>query len=171
MKKMFKSFFLVVLTLITLISCSVEGKSKEVLSKEMEVIKQEKFLERDDFISNAVNNLLSDFTYTIGEAKENGENSEVKMDIKRIDIKYYLTDMLQKMVKETFAGKINSEDEFNESIVDYLTNIDKNNIKYSEKSFNVKMQKVNGEWKLSDISRNEIMQFMTDDLKGSLDIK
>lgn len=171
MKKIFKSFLIVMLTFFTILSCSAPGQSKAALEKEMEMIRQEKFLDREDFISNAVDNLLKEFTYTVGEAKETGENSEIKLDMKRIDIKFYVTDMLQKMVKDTFAGKINSEEEFNESIVDYLTSLDKNNLKYSEKSFNVKMQKVDGNWKLSDISRNEIMEFMIGDLKGQLDTK
>ena len=91
-------------------------------------------------------------TYKINKVEEKGENSELNVTIKAINLDKYVNEYIAAVTKK-YGENIpaDKQEEFNKFSVEYFTNIlNDKNVEYVENDVNVKMQKVEGEWKITN---------------------
>ena len=119
---------------------------------------EERFKEFNSLITEQVQNadegskkmaeIISKATFKVNKVKEKGENSELNVTIKAVNLgKYvneYITAATEKYGVNVSADK---QEEFNKFSVDYFTNVlNDKNIEYVDTEVNVQMQKSEEGW-------------------------
>ena len=123
---------------------------------------EERFKEFNSLITEQVQNadegskkmaeIISKATFKVNKVKEKGENSELNVTVKAINLGKYVNEYTA-AVKEKYGENIpaDKQEEFNKFSVEYFTNVlNDKNVEYVENDVNVKMQKVEGEWKITN---------------------
>ena len=123
---------------------------------------EERFKEFNSLITEQVQNadegskkmaeIISKATFKVNKVEEKGENSELNVTIKAINLDKYVNEYIA-AVTEKYGESIPAEkqEEFNKFSADFFSNVaNDKNVEYVETEVNVQMQKVEGEWKITN---------------------
>lgn len=152
MKKIF-GYILLSFALLMLVGCGKPDSQKtfEDEFKEFNSVLTEKIKSADERSKKMVE-IISKATFEVNKVEEKGKNSELNVTVKAINLGKYVNEYVA-AVKEKYGENIpaDKQEEFNKFSVDYFTNVlNDKNVEYVENDVNVKMQKVEGEWKITN---------------------
>ena len=87
-------------------------------------------------------------TYKINKVEENGDNSELNVTIKAVNLGKY-TDELSAHLEATASAEL-TEEEINQKAVDYFTELLKSEkkLEFTETNIQVQMKKISGKWNI-----------------------
>ena len=123
---------------------------------------EERFKEFNSLITEQVQNadegskkmaeIISKATFEVNKVEEKGGNSKLNVTVKAINLGKYVNEYVA-AVTEKYGESIPAEkqEEFNKFSADFFSNVaNDKNVEYVENDVNVKMQKVEGEWKITN---------------------
>ena len=147
MKKIFRCVLLFGVFLM-LVACGKPNSQKafEKGFKETMTEIDKKMSEGDNEATKMMSKILQKATYTVNKVEENGNESELDVTIKAVNLTKYLSEFMVslKPLIESNMG----EEAFNKATVDYFSDLSKKDLDYTETNVKVYMEKVNGEWKV-----------------------
>ncbi|AAL94886.1 DUF5105 domain-containing protein [Fusobacterium nucleatum subsp. nucleatum ATCC 25586] len=87
-------------------------------------------------------------TYKINKVEEKGDNSELNVTIKAVNLGKY-TDELSAHLEATASAEL-TEEEINQKAVDYFTELLKSEkkLEFTETNIQVQMKKISGKWNI-----------------------
>lgn len=87
-------------------------------------------------------------TYKINKVEENGDNAQLDVTIKAVNLGKY-TDELSAHLEATASAEL-TEEEINQKAVDYFTELLKNEkkLEFIETNIQVQMKKISGKWNI-----------------------
>lgn len=87
-------------------------------------------------------------TYKINKVEENGDNAQLDVTIKAVNLGRY-TDELSAHLEATASAEL-TEEEINQKAVDYFTELLKNEkkLEFIETNIQVQMKKISGKWNI-----------------------
>ena len=85
-------------------------------------------------------------TYKVNKVEENGNQSELDVTIKAVDLTKYLTEFMASL--KPLIDSNMGEEAFSKATVDYFSDLSKKELEYKETNVKVYMEKINGEWKV-----------------------
>ena len=152
MKKIFR-YVLLSFAVLMLVACGKPDSQKAF---------EERFKEFNSLITEQVQNadegskklaeIISKATFKVNKVEEKGDSSELNVTVKAINLEKYINEYVT-AVTEKYGENIpaDKQEEFNKFSVEYFTNVlNDKNVEYVENDVNVKMQKVEGEWKITN---------------------
>ena len=123
---------------------------------------EERFKEFNSLITEQVQNadegskkmaeIISKATFKVNKVKEKGENSELNVTVKAINLEKYINEYVT-AVTEKYGENIpaDKQEEFNKFSVDFFSNIvNDKNVEYVETEVNVQMQKSQEGWVITN---------------------
>lgn len=152
MKKIFRYLVLCVGVLM-LVACGKPESQKvfEDKTKEFSSFIIEK-MSTEDEAAKKMGELISKATFKVNKAEEKGENSELNVTVKTVNLGKYVNEYIV-AATEKFGENIpaDKQEEFTKFSVDYFSNLVNNkDLEYVENDVNVHMQKIDGEWQIVD---------------------
>ena len=146
-------YLLLSFALFMLVACGKPDSQKafEERFKEFDSVLTEKMKSADEG-SKKMAEIISKATFKVNKVEEKGENSELNVTIKAINLGKYVNEYVAAVTKK-YGENIpaDKQEEFNKFSVEYFKNVlNDNNVEYVENDVNVKMQKVEGEWKITN---------------------
>ena len=146
-------YLLLSFALFMLVACGKPDSQKafEERFKEFDSVLTEKMKSADEG-SKKMAEIISKATFKVNKVEEKGENSELNVTIKAINLGKYVNEYIAAVTKKYEENiPADKQEEFNKFSVDYFTNVlNDKNVEYVENDVNVKMQKVEGEWKITN---------------------
>ena len=152
MKKIF-CYLLLSCVFLMLVACGKPDSQKAF---------EERFKEFNSLITEQVQNadegskklaeIISKATFKVNKVEEKGDSSELNVTVKAINLEKYINEYVT-AVTEKYGENIpaDKQEEFNKFSVDFFSNIvNDKNVEYVETEVNVQMQKVEGEWKITN---------------------
>ena len=146
MKKIFR-YLLLSCVFLMLVACGKPDSQKAF---------EERFKEFNSLITEQVQNadegskkmaeIISKATFKVNKVKEKGENSELNVTVKAVNLTKYLTEFMVslKPLIESNMG----EEAFTKATVDYFSDLSKKDLDYTETNVKIYMEKIDGEWKV-----------------------
>ena len=121
-----------------------DEKVKEV--KEQVTKSGEEGLESTKLVAKIFNKV----TYKVNKVEENGDNAELDVTIKAVNLGKYM-DELSAHLKATASAEP-TEEELNKIAVEYFTELLKNekDLEYSESNVQIQMTKIDGKWEIEN---------------------
>ena len=123
---------------------------------------EERFKEFNSLITEQVQNtdegskkmaeIISKATFKVNKVKEKGENSELNVTVKAINLGKYVNEYIA-AVTEKYGENVpaDKQEEFNQFSVDFFTNVlNDKNLEYVETEVNVQMQKSQEGWVITN---------------------
>ena len=152
MKKIFRYIILAFMFLM-LVACGKPDSQKafEERFKEFNSVLT-KQMEGADEGSKKMAEIISKATYTVNKVEEKGNNSELNVTIKAVNLGKYINEYVA-AVTEKYGVNVSADkqEEFNKFSVDYFTNLlNDKNIEYVETEVNVQMQKSEEGWVITN---------------------
>ena len=95
---------------------------------------------------------ISKATFKVNKVKEKGENSELNVTVKAINLGKYVNEYVT-AVTEKYGESIPAEkqEEFNKFSADFFSNVaNDKNVEYVETEVNVQMQKMEDGWRITN---------------------
>ena len=111
-----------------------------------------KQMEGADEGSKKMAEIISKATYKVNKVEEKGDNSELNVTVKAINLGKYVNEYVT-AVTEKYGESIPAEkqEEFNQFSVDFFTNVlNDKNLEYVETEVNVQMQKSQEGWVITN---------------------
>ena len=152
MKKIFY-YLLLSCVFLMLVACGKPDSQKAF---------EERFKEFNSLITEQVQNadegskklaeIISKATFKVNKVEEKGDSSELNVTVKAINLEKYINEYVT-AVTEKYGENIpaDKQEEFDKFSVDFFSNVvNDKNVEYVENDVNVKMQKVEGEWKITN---------------------
>jgi len=121
---------------------------------------EERFKEFNSLITEQVQNadegskkmaeIISKATFKVNKVKEKGENSELNVTVKAVNLGRYM-DELSAHLQNTASAEP-TEEELNKIAVEYFTELLKNekDLEYSESNVQIQMTKIDGKWEIEN---------------------
>jgi len=105
-----------------------------------------KMSEGDNEATKMMAKILQKATYTVNKVEEKGDESQLDVTIKAVNLTKYLTEFMVslKPLIESNMG----EEAFTKATVDYFSDLSKKDLDYTETNVKIYMEKINGEWKV-----------------------
>ena len=152
MKKIFR-YLVLSFAVLMLVACGKPDSQKafEERFKEFNSVLT-KQMEGADEGSKKMAEIISKATYTVNKVEEKGNNSELNVTIKAINLDKYVNEYIAAVTKK-YGENIpaDKQEEFNKFSVDYFTNLlNDKNIEYVETEVNVQMQKSEEGWVITN---------------------
>ena len=148
MKKIFR-YLILCFAVLMLVACGKPDSQKafEERFKEFNslITKQ---MEGADEGSKKMAEIISKATYTVNKVEENGNESELDVTIKTVDLTKYLSEFMLSL-KPMIEANL-GEDAFSKATVDYFSDLSKKELEYTETNIKVYMEKIEGEWKVKN---------------------
>lgn len=146
-------YLLLSFALFMLVACGKPDSQKafEERFKEFDSVLTEKMKSADEGTKKMAE-IISKATFKVNKVEEKGENSELNVTIQAINLGKYVNEYVAAVTKK-YGENIpaDKQEEFNKFSVEYFTNVlNDKNVEYVENDVNVKMQKVEGEWKITN---------------------
>ena len=146
MKKIFR-YLVLSFAVLMLVACGKPDSQKafEERFKEFNSVLT-KQMEGADEGSKKMAEIISKATYTVNKVEEKGDNSELNVTIKAVNLTKYLTEFMVslKPLVESNMG----EEAFTKATVNYFSDLSKKDLDYTETNVKVHMEKIDGEWKV-----------------------
>ena len=147
MKKIFRCVLLLGMFFM-LVACGKPDSQKafEKGFKETMTEIDKKMSEGDNEATKMMAKILQKATYTVNKVEEKGDESQLDVTIKAVNLTKYLTEFMVslKPLIETNMG----EEAFTKATVDYFSDLSKKDLDYTETNVKIYMEKINGEWKV-----------------------
>ena len=150
MKKIFRYLILACMFLM-LVACGKKDSEKAFDEKVQEVKEQvAKNVEEGLESSKLMAKIFNKVTYKINKVEENGDNAELDVTIKAVNLGKYM-DELSAHLKATASAEP-TEEELNKIAVEYFTELLKNekDLEYSESNVKIQMAKIDGKWEIEN---------------------
>ena len=111
-----------------------------------------KQMEGADEGSKKMAEIISKATYTVNKVEEKGDNSELNVTIKAVNLGKYINEYVAAVTEKYGVNvSVDKQEEFNKFSVDYFTNVlNDKNIEYVETEVNVQMQKSEEGWVITN---------------------
>ena len=147
MKKIFRCVLLLGMFFM-LVACGKPDSQKafEKGFKETMTEIDKKMSEGDNEATKMMAKILQKATYTVNKVEEKGDESQLDVTIKAVNLTKYLTEFMLslKPLIESNMG----EEAFTKATVDYFSDLSKKDLDYTETNVKIYMEKINGEWKV-----------------------
>ena len=147
MKKIFRYVLLLGMFLM-LVACGKPDSQKafEKGFKETMTEIDKKMSEGDNEATKMMAKILQKATYVVNKVEEKGDESQLDVTIKAVNLTKYLTEFMVslKPLIESNMG----EEAFTKATVDYFSDLSKKDLDYTETNVKIYMEKINGEWKV-----------------------
>ena len=147
MKKIFR-YVLLLGMFFMLVACGKPDSQKafEKGFKETMTEIDKKMSEGDNEATKMMAKILQKATYTVNKVEEKGDESQLDVTIKAVNLTKYLTEFMVslKPLIESNMG----EEAFTKATVDYFSDLSKKDLDYTETNVKIYMEKINGEWKV-----------------------
>ena len=114
--------------------------------KETMIDISKKMSEGDNEATKMMAKILEKATYKVNKVEENGNQSELDVTIKAVDLTKYLTEFMASL--KPLIDSNMGEEAFSKATVDYFSDLSKKELEYKETNVKVYMEKINGEWKV-----------------------
>lgn len=148
MKKILR-YLVLSLVVLMLVACGKPDSQKafEERFKEFNSVLT-KQMEGADEGSKKMAEIISKATYTVNKVEEKGDNSELNVTIKAVNLGKY-TDELSAHLEATASAEL-TEEEINQKAVDYFTELLKSEkkLEFTETNIQVQMKKISGKWNI-----------------------
>jgi len=147
MKKIFR-YVLLLGMFFMLVACGKPDSQKafEKGFKETMTEIDKKMSEGDNEATKMMAKILQKATYVVNKVEEKGDESQLDVTIKAVNLTKYLTEFMVslKPLIESNMG----EEAFTKATVDYFSDLSKKDLDYTETNVKIYMEKINGEWKV-----------------------
>ena len=147
MKKIFR-YVLLLGMFFMLVACGKPDSQKafEKGFKETMTEIDKKMSEGDNEATKMMAKILQKATYVVNKVEEKGNESQLDVTIKAVNLTKYLTEFMisLKPLIESNMG----EEAFTKATVDYFSDLSKKDLDYTETNVKIYMEKINGEWKV-----------------------
>ena len=147
MKKIFRYVLLLGMFLM-LVACGKPDSQKafEKGFKETMTEIDKKMSEGDNEATKMMAKILQKATYVVNKVEEKGDESQLDVTIKAVNLTKYLTEFMVslKPLIESNMG----EEAFTKATVDYFSDLSKKDLDYTETNIKVHMEKIDREWKV-----------------------
>lgn len=152
MKKIFR-YLVLSFAVLMLVACGKPDSQKafEERFKEFNSVLT-KQMEGADEGSKKMAEIISKATYTVNKVEEKGDNSELNVTIKAVNLGKYINEYVAAVTEKYGVNvSVDKQEEFNKFSVDYFTNVlNDKNIEYVETEVNVQMQKSEEGWVITN---------------------
>ena len=140
-------YLLLSFALLMLVACGKPDSQKafEERFKEFDSVLTEKMKSADEG-SKKMAEIISKATFKVNKVEENGNQSELDVTIKAVDLTKYLTEFMASL--KPLIDSNMGEEAFSKATVDYFSDLSKKELEYKETNVKVYMEKINGEWKV-----------------------
>ena len=147
MKKIFR--YVLLLGMFFMLVACVKPDSQKAFEKGFKETMTEidkKMSEGDNEATKMMAKILQKATYTVNKVEEKGDESQLDVTIKAVNLTKYLTEFMVslKPLIESNMG----EEAFTKATVDYFSDLSKKDLDYTETNVKIYMEKINGEWKV-----------------------
>ena len=152
MKKIFR-YLLLSCVFLMLVACGKPDSQKafEERFKEFNSVLT-KQMEGADEGSKKMAEIISKATYKVNKVEEKGDNSELNVTVKAINLGKYVNEYVA-AVTEKYGENIpaDKQEEFDKFSVDFFSNVvNDKNVEYVETEVNVQMQKMEDGWRITN---------------------
>lgn len=148
--KKFLKFILIGVSLLFLVSCGKPDSQKafensfNTLATELE-----KKIPDDDPVSKSFAKAIKKATYKINKVTENGESADIDVTIKGINLPAYMGELMSSIMPLAMSGAPDAA--LDAAATKFFDDLLKSkDLSYVEKNLIVKMQKIDGEWKIEN---------------------
>ena len=152
MKKIFR-YLILCFAVLMLVACGKPDSQKAFEERFKEFSSSiTKQMENSDEGSKKMAEIISKATYKVNKVKEDGDNSELNVTVKAINLGKYVNEYIA-AATEKYGENIpaDKQEEFNQFSVDYFANVlNDKNVEYIETEVDVQMQKSEGVWLISN---------------------
>ena len=149
MKKIFR-YVLLSFAVLMLVACGKPDSQKAFEKGFKETMNEidKKMNEGGNEATKMMAKILQKASYKVNKVEENGNESELDVTIKTVDLTKYLSEFMLslKPLIESNMG----EEAFTKATVDYFSDLSKKDLDYTETNIKVYMEKIEGEWKVKN---------------------
>ena len=149
MKKIFR-YILLSFVLMMLVACGKPDSQKAFEKGFKETMNEidKKMNEGGNEATKMMAKILQKASYKVNKVEENGNESELDVTIKTVDLTKYLSEFMLSL-KPMIEANL-GEDAFSKATVDYFSDLSKKELEYTETNIKVYMEKFEGEWKVKN---------------------
>ena len=149
MKKIFR-YVLLSFAVLMLVACGKPDSQKAFEKGFKETMNEidKKMNEGGNEATKMMAKILQKASYKVNKVEENGNESELDVTIKTVDLTKYLSEFMLSL-KPMIEANL-GEDAFSKATVDYFSDLSKKELEYTEINIKVYMEKIEGEWKVKN---------------------
>jgi len=149
MKKIFR-YVLLSFAVLMLVACGKPDSQKAFEKGFKETMNEidKKMNEGGNEATKMMAKILQKASYKVNKVEENGNESELDVTIKTVDLTKYLSEFMLSL-KPMIEANL-GEDAFSKATVDYFSDLSKKELEYTETNIKVYMEKIEGEWKVKN---------------------
>ena len=149
MKKIF-CYILLSFALLMLVACGKPDSQKAFEKGFKETMNEidKKMNEGGNEATKMMAKILQKASYKVNKVEENGNESELDVTIRTVDLTKYLSEFMLSLKPMIEANM--GEDAFSKATVDYFSDLAKKELEYTETNVKVYMEKIDGEWKVKN---------------------
>ena len=149
MKKIFR-YILLSFALLMLVACGKPDSQKAFEKGFKETMNEidKKMNEGGNEATKMMAKILQKASYKVNKVEEKGNESELDVTIKTVDLTKYLSEFMLSL-KPMIEANL-GEDAFSKATVDYFSDLSKKELEYTETNIKVYMEKIEGEWKVKN---------------------
>ena len=147
MKKIFR-YILLSFVLMMLVACGKPDSQKAFEKGFKETMNEidKKMNEGGNEATKMMAKILQKASYKVNKVEENGNESELDVTIRTVDLTKYLSEFMLSLKPMIEANM--GEDAFSKATVDYFSDLSKKDLDYTETNIKVHMEKIDGQWKV-----------------------
>ena len=147
MKKIFR-YILLSFALLMLVACGKPDSQKAFEKGFKETMNEidKKMNEGGNEATKMMAKILQKASYKVNKVEENGNESELDVTIRTVDLTKYLSEFMLSLKPMIEANM--GEDAFSKATVDYFSDLSKKDLDYTETNIKVHMEKIDGQWKV-----------------------
>ena len=149
MKKIFR-YVLLSFAVLMLVACGKPDSQKAFEKGFKETMNEidKKMNEGGNEATKMMAKILQKASYKVNKVEENGNESELDVTIKTVDLTKYLSEFMLSL-KPMIEANL-GEDAFSKATVDYFSDLSKKELEYTETNIKVYMEKIEGAWKVKN---------------------
>lgn len=151
MKKIFR-YILLSFVLMMLVACGKPDSQKafEKGFKETMTDINKKMNEGGNEATKMIAKILEKATYKVNKVEENGDNAQLDVTIKAVNLGRYMDELSTYLQANVSAEP--TEEELNKKAVEYLTELLKNekDLEINESNIQIQMTKIDGKWEIEN---------------------
>ena len=149
MKKIFR-YLVLSFAVLMLVACGKPDSQKAFEKGFKETMSEidKKMNEGGNEATKMMAKILQKASYKVNKVEENGNESELDVTIKTVDLTKYLSEFMLSL-KPMIEANL-GEDAFSKATVDYFSDLSKKELEYTETNIKVYMEKIEGEWKVKN---------------------
>ena len=150
MKKIFRYVVLACMFLM-LVACGKKDSEKAFDTKVKEFKEQAtKNGEESSESTKLIAKIFNKATYKVNKVEENGDNAQLDVTIKAVNLGKYIDELSQRL--QNTASAEPTEEELNKIANEYFTELLKNekDLEFSETNVQIQMAKIDGKWEVEN---------------------